>query len=118
VWDWNRKARELHLDRAMDVLVFDPAPMPPERSGSLDDPQGHYGADVRRMIPGDMRAVRTAGTYCVVTVFEGRATLSPNGLIVEAGHSAFVPAEAGEITVTAGPAGAGVVVSRPTSPAS
>ncbi len=101
--------RPLHIDRALDVLSYDP----PARHTSQplahpDDPRQRLLVACRHFALAEMRLTdafpltrATDGTSChIVTAIEGRARLTwgtvrePRGLTLDLGATAIVPAEA------------------------
>jgi len=112
VYDWDRvgldgKPRELHLDKAMQVMTLQPRPVitvpPPEVAGlqgnlvSRLTRVAYFGLDRLRVIQPSAR-YSLEGTCQILTVIDG--TVMVNGLSISKGQTLLIPAEMGSFTLT------------------
>ncbi|MBL7139373.1 MAG: class I mannose-6-phosphate isomerase [Planctomycetes bacterium] len=116
LYDWDRagldgKPRDLHVEAALETIVFDGEPTP---SGGRGRTISETGLEIEHLVDChafslsrvrlDRRpwAAGTGGTYAAVIVLEGRATLAADDgqAALEPGATLLVPADAGEYAFT------------------
>jgi mannose-6-phosphate isomerase class I len=114
LWDWNRRGRDMHLDKAFDVLDFSSTPPPVEDSRRLADPMGNYEAEVISVA--STLDVPAGETFCVLTVLDGEMDLAPGPKKIRAGQSVLIPEKIGVTVKSAGKNAVRVVFSRPKGP--
>ncbi len=111
LWDWNRAGRELHFQKALDVINFSADAVRAD-PGRIADPLGNYEARVFAVTSNT--SLPAAETFSVLTVLEGKVDLEPGPKQIKAGHSVLIPADLDVRLTSAGNARA--VRSRPTGP--
>lgn len=124
VWDWNRpdaaklkegktEFRELHVKKAQGALDFGAFPADRFRhaGGRFIEHEKKFAFELLSLSGGSSGpTLRTNGQYHVLTVIKGSLRLGDRDpIILPCGHSALIPACAGEVSLRAGEAPAEVL---------
>jgi mannose-6-phosphate isomerase len=89
LWDWGRRGRERHLEKAMSVLNFSAGAVRRHAADRITDPTGHYDAEIFSIT--NEHSLPAIAPFSVITVLEGEVGFNPGPACVREGWSVFVP---------------------------